>query len=75
MDMRGAYSGHKKTSQGEAEKLLTMRVVGDAMTSFATWSVPHLGGRTFKRMRSNGHPLVKATNPKTNIGETDSLVT
>ena len=46
MEICGAFSGHKKTSQGEAEMLLTMRVAGLAITSCAISRAPCDGGKT-----------------------------
>jgi hypothetical protein len=60
MDRRAAdfcpKFGRKKTSQGEALKLLTMRVEGFATTSRAIISAPPDGVGALNWMRSNKTP-------------------
>ena len=43
---RAAWSGRKKTSQGEAVRVRTMRVAGLAITRRAVCFAPQAGGRT-----------------------------
>jgi hypothetical protein len=46
METQDARDGHKKTSQGEAVGLLTMRVAALAMTSREIFFAPKAGGKT-----------------------------